>query len=67
MSQYLYFLIPIALLSVAAVLILGLGSFLQEGEAARRRSNRLMQWRVGLQFVALVVIMAFLWGAGAGD
>lgn len=61
MAQYLYYLIPLALLGVVVALTLGLGSFLQDGPEARRRSNRMMQWRVALQFVALVIMMAFLW------
>lgn len=50
--------IAIAALTVLATLILGAINFGREGEEARRRSNRLMQWRVGLQLLALIVILA---------
>lgn len=60
MAQYLYYLIPLALLGVVTVLALGLISYSREGQKARERSNRLMQWRIILQFVAVVLIVVFV-------
>lgn len=67
MTQLLYYLIPLALIGVVGALFLGLKSFTEEGEDARRRSNRMMQWRIGLQFLALVLMMAFLWLRTSGQ
>ncbi|MBA4210568.1 MAG: hypothetical protein C0454_13660 [Parvibaculum sp.] len=52
---------PIALLAVLVVLILGLWNMMRGGSASR--SQTLMRWRVGLQFLALVIIMTGLYFA----
>lgn len=49
----------LAVLAVAVVLVLGLWNMMRGGSA--NRSQRLMRWRVGLQFVAVVLLMAALW------
>lgn len=51
--------VPIALAAVAVVLLLGLWNMVRGGSP--RRSQMLMRWRVGLQFVAIVIIMAALY------
>ena len=50
--------VAIALGAVALVLILGLVNMLRQGSASK--SQTLMRWRVGLQFVAIVVIVIVL-------
>lgn len=55
-------LVPIATIAVAVVLAMGLVNMLRGGSA--NRSQRLMRWRVGLQFVAIIVIMAAVYFAG---
>ena len=45
--------------AVAIVLLLGLVNMLRGGSPAL--SQKLMRWRVGLQLLAIVVIMAVLW------
>lgn len=52
-------LISVALVAVAAVLLLGLGNMMRDGSA--NTSQTLMRWRVGLQFLAILVIMGVLW------
>ena len=52
-------LIALSLGAVAAALLLGLGNMLRGG--APNTSQMLMRWRVGLQFVAIIVIMGVLW------
>ena len=52
-------LTPIALAAVAFVLLLGLANMLRGGSP--NLSQKLMRWRVGLQLVAIVVIMAVLY------
>ena len=47
---------------VAVVLLLGLWNMLRGGPA--NTSQKLMRWRVGLQFVAVVVLMATLYLTG---
>lgn len=52
-------LISMALGAVAIVLFLGLANMMRDGSA--NRSQMLMRWRVGLQFLAIIVIMGVLW------
>ncbi len=55
-------LVPVALAAVFIVLLLGLWNMMRGGSA--NTSQKLMRWRVGLQFVAIIIIMAAIWFAG---
>jgi hypothetical protein len=59
MSALSNFGVAIAVSAVALVLVLGLVNMLRQGSA--NRSQTLMRWRVGLQFLAIVVIVIVLW------
>jgi hypothetical protein len=52
-------IIFVALVAVFIVLVLGLWNMMRGGSA--NRSQSLMRWRVGLQFLAIVVVMAVIW------
>jgi Hypoxia induced protein conserved region len=56
------YLIPAALAAVTLVLLLGLINMLRGGPG--NRSQTFMRWRVILQAVALVLVMAALWWKG---
>ena len=58
----LYALVPLALVAVAIVLLFGFLNFARGGSP--QTSQKLMRWRVLLQFVALVVIMLTIWIMG---
>ena len=62
MSAVLSALIPISLIAVAIVLVLGLWNMLRAGPG--NRSQNLMRWRVVLQFVAIVIVMAAVYFTG---
>ena len=47
----------ILLVSVAVVLILGIGTLFKGGDTSKKCSNKLMQLRVLLQFVAIIVLV----------
>jgi hypothetical protein len=64
MSSFLFLLIPVAVLAVAAVLFLGVFNMAKGGSP--QRSQKLMQMRVLLQLVAIVVIMIVLYLAARG-
>ena len=49
----------VLLIVVAVVLILGIGTLFKGGETSKKYSNKLMQWRVLLQFVAILVLVGF--------
>ena len=54
--------VVVALVAVFAVLVLGLWNMLRGGSPSR--SQTLMRWRVGLQFLAIIIVMAVIWIAG---
>jgi hypothetical protein len=63
MSQFMsHYMVPAAIVAVAAVLILGLLNMMRGGSP--NRSQQLMRLRVLLQFVAIIVIMATIWAMG---
>ena len=47
----------ILLVSVAVVLILGIGTLFKGGDTSKKYSNKVMQLRVLLQFVAIIVLV----------
>jgi hypothetical protein len=47
------------LIVVAVVLILGIGTLFKGGETSKKYSNKLMQLRVLLQFIAIIVLVSF--------
>ena len=49
----------VLLIVVAVVLILGIGTLFKGGETSKKHSNKLMQLRVLLQFIAIVVLVSF--------
>ena len=51
-------IVILATLAVAAVLVLGLANMLRDGSP--NLSQKLMRWRVGLQFAAILAIVAVL-------
>ena len=48
----------ILLLVVAIVLVLGIGTLFKGGETSKKYSNKLMQLRVLLQFIAIIVLVS---------
>jgi len=47
------------LIAVGVVLILGIGTLFKGGNASKKYSNKLMQLRVLLQFLAIIILVAF--------
>lgn len=63
MSSFMsLYLVPLAIMAVAAVLFLGLLNMMRGGSP--NRSQKLMRLRVLLQFIAIIVIMATIWAMG---
>jgi hypothetical protein len=57
-ERFLLYAIPLALAAVATVLLLGLWNMVWGRSAST--SQKLMRWRVVLQFIALCLVMAAL-------
>ena len=49
----------IFLIGVGVVLIRGIGTLFKGGETSKKYSNKLMQLRVLLQFIAIVALVSF--------
>ena len=58
MQNVLYHTTTLAVIAVFVVLLLGLRSMLQG--TSPNLSQKLMRWRVGLQFCAILIIMAYV-------
>ena len=49
----------VLLIVVAVVLVLGIGTLFKGGETSKKYSNKLMQYRVLFQFIAIIVLVSF--------
>ncbi len=58
-SSPLFWIVAIACLIVAGILIWGVGSFGMGGDP--KKANKIMQYRIIAQFVAVLLIVAFAW------
>lgn len=52
---FVNYLIPIGMAAVLLVLLAGLANMLRGGKASL--SQKLMRWRVGLQFATIILVM----------
>ncbi|MBD1546455.1 twin transmembrane helix small protein [Roseibium aggregatum] len=62
METVYHALVPVGLAAVTLVLLLGIWNMLRGGPG--NRSQMLMRWRVGLQFIVIVVIMTGIYFFG---
>ncbi len=62
MPSFSNFGVAVAVGVVALVLVLGMVNMLRQGSS--NRSQTLMRWRVGLQFLAILIIVIVLWARG---
>jgi hypothetical protein len=53
------YIVPVAIAAVAVVLVLGLYNMLRGGSP--NLSQKLMRWRVVLQFIAIIIILLTVW------
>lgn len=60
----LFAVILIALLAVVVILMIGLGGFAGGGSFNKKHSNRLMRYRIIAQFIAVLLIVGFIWLRG---
>ncbi|WP_101065544.1 twin transmembrane helix small protein [Roseovarius salinarum] len=57
----LFIIVVVACGAVAAILIFGIGTFGRGGEFNRKHANKIMRWRIGAQFVAVLLILLFVY------
>lgn len=61
----LFIVVAVAMLAVLAVLLFGIGSFAKGGAFNKKYANKAMRWRIAAQFIAVVLILLFVWIRGA--
>ena len=57
----LFLLVAVAVLIVLGILLFGIGTFGKGGEFNRKYANKIMRWRIGAQFVAVLLILLFVY------
>jgi hypothetical protein len=62
----LFFVIAAFMAGVVGILMFGIGSFGKGGEFSRKYSNKMMRWRIIAQFIAVMLILLFVWLRGKG-
>jgi Hypoxia induced protein conserved region len=67
LSDPLFIFAAIACFVVLGILFFGIGTFAKGGEFNKRNANKIMRWRLGVQFVAVVLIVAFAWLRSGGN
>ena len=66
-SDPFFWLVAAAALCVLAILLFGIGTFGKGGEFNRKYANKIMRWRIGAQFVAVILIVAFAYLRSRGN
>jgi hypothetical protein len=61
LSDPLFIFAAIACFVVLGILLFGIGTFAKGGEFNKRNANKIMRWRLGVQFIAVILIVAFAW------
>lgn len=67
LSDPLFYVVAIACLIVLAILMVGIISFGKGGDFNRKHANRIMRWRLGAQFVAVILIAGFAYLRSGGN
>ncbi len=62
----LFIMVVLSMAAVAVILIIGIGGFGRGGEFNRKYANKLMQLRIAAQFVAVLIILAFVYFTSGG-
>jgi hypothetical protein len=66
MGDFLFPLILVAMAAVVIVLLIGIGGFARGGAFNKKYGNKMMQLRILAQFIAICLILLFVWWRGTG-
>ena len=61
----LFLIVALAVLVVLGILMFGIGGFARGGEFNKKHANKVMRWRIAAQFVAVMLILLFVWLRGS--
>lgn len=67
METFLIILLALSMLAVLGVLITGLVAFVKGGDFNAKYGNKLMQWRVTTQAIAVVLVLLLVALRSAAD
>ena len=62
----LFLVTAVACVAVLIILMVGVGGFAKGGEFNTKHANRIMRWRIGAQFIAVALILLFVWLRSGG-
>ncbi|TKZ18014.1 twin transmembrane helix small protein [Shimia litoralis] len=62
----LFYVVVASVVGVLIILMIGIGGFAKGGDFNRKHANRIMRYRIAAQFVAIVLILGFIWIRGKG-
>ena len=62
-SDPLFLLVIVSMAVVAIILLIGIGGFGRGGEFNKKYANKLMRMRIMAQFVAVILILVFVYFA----
>ena len=62
----LFLIVAAAMLAVVVILAIGISYFGKGDVESAKKSNKMMQWRIGAQALAVVLILLFLWIRSGG-
>lgn len=66
-SDPLFILVVLAMATVAIILLIGIGGFGKGGSFNRKYANKLMRMRIMAQFVAVLMILLFVFINRGGE
>ena len=61
LNDPLFIIVAVACLGVAVILAFGISTFGKEGLDNAKRANKFMRWRIIAQFVAVILILLFVY------
>ena len=66
-SNPLFVMVVVTMAAVAIILMIGIGGFGKGGEFNRKYANKLMRMRILAQFVAVLIILLFVFITRGGE
>ncbi|QFT64484.1 Hypoxia induced protein conserved region [Roseivivax halotolerans] len=61
LNDPLFIVMAVVMLAVVVILLVGIGGFAKGGEFNRKHANKVMRLRIAAQFVAVLLILLFVW------
>lgn len=59
-SDPMFWVVAASVLIVLGILVYGILGFARGGPESGKKANKIMQWRIGAQLIAVLLILAFV-------